>query len=419
LYRHCAGYHRDPVLLALAVSAETDFGRVAGFSRVFRVDQIVSGGAGQRLRRNPIKGPDVIGTSPGIIFALSGEPRSAYYGAHKVAPVTYIDGYSVINLRYQVMPSCCICYTTDQAYLLPSLVSAVQARRYAATAKADVGIYCFGASREVERVFNYVCMAEGIKFFPIPMNAIEGENVMLARLFLTRFTPPEYDQLLYIDGDTQITGCLTPLLELQVPQGRFLAANDPMTFAISGRGKHDVTISGYLSSIGIPSGEATNYFNSGVLRINREGWEELGLGAWNLFQKLRENSRFPDQDALNIVGASRRIPMSLAWNFPIFMRNSRVENIIAPRIYHFMGSPKPWQGVFLPWGVTFYRPYVEVISKYPDLLNYLPVITLQTKIRYVIQQYYKKGLETVKWGLSDKRVRILNYEHNLSALAKL
>ena len=312
------------------------------------------------------------------------------------------------------MPACCICYTTDPGYLLPTFVSAIQARRHAAADKADVAIFSFGADQQTEQAFAIACAAEQIRFFPVPVSSIDGADVMLARLFLSRIVPDEYTQFLYIDGDTQVTGALDQLLDYKVPDGMFLACNDPMTFEISGGdGRQNKNISSYFSSVGIPRERAVNYFNTGVLRINRTGWDEIGLSAWELFVKNQYNSRYPDQDVLNIVGQDRRISMSLAWNFPIFMRNSRVEHKIHPRIYHFMGSPKPWHGVFLPWGESTHRPYIDAIRKYPALTAYLSVMPAPKRFRYFLQQHYKKATETFDWGMGDKRARILKYETEL------
>jgi lipopolysaccharide biosynthesis glycosyltransferase len=312
------------------------------------------------------------------------------------------------------MPSCCVCYTADPGYLLPSLVSAIQARRHTNPTSTDVAIFSFGESSAVAQAFSHACQQEGIKFISVDAGAIDGANAMLARLFLARFVPEQYTQFLYIDGDTQISASLDPLIESPVQPGHFLAATDPMTFTLSGGTRHDRNISEYFSSIGISPGDEKNYFNTGVLRINRDGWDALGQDAWKLFRRHERRSRYPDQDALNIVGGANRIPMSLAWNFPIFMCNSRVEAIIKPRIYHFMGSPKPWHGSFLPWGPEVYRPYVEIIKKYPELRAYLTIMPLHKKLRYVLQQHYKKGLETITWGFSYRRNRILNYEDSVT-----
>lgn len=313
------------------------------------------------------------------------------------------------------MSSCCICYTTDPGYLLPSFVSAIQARRHTSVPKTDVAIYSFGANARIEQAFDRACQAEGIQFVPVSLEVIDGASAMLARLFLDRYVASDYDQFLYIDGDTQITGSLDPLIGYDVPKGQFLAASDPLTFAIPGQAKHDRDISDYFASLGISPGEALKYFNTGVLRINRDGWEALGSAAWSAFQTQQTPSRFPDQDVLNIVGAGQRVAMSLAWNFPIFLCNGGVEEIIQPRIYHFMGSPKPWHGTFLPWSSERYQPYLEIIQKYPELADYLPVMPRWKKFRYVLQQQYKKRLETATWRNSNKRLRILNYEDSFTA----
>jgi lipopolysaccharide biosynthesis glycosyltransferase len=312
------------------------------------------------------------------------------------------------------MPPCCICYTSDPSYLLPTFVSAVQARAAASVEKADVAIISFDADAATERVFKNACDAEGILFVPAASAMIDGANAMLARLFLTRLVPKDYQQLLYIDGDTQIRGSLDALIDAPVPAGHFMAATDPMTFEVAKTGRQNRRVANYFRNIGLPLGQTYSYFNSGVLRISRDGWDEIGQAAWAMFRQKKLSSRFPDQDVLNIVGATRQIPMSLAWNFPIFLRNSRVENTICPIIYHFMGNPKPWQGVFLPWNNEIYKPYVDIVRKYPELASYLRAISGRKRLKYFLQQHYKKQWETFTWGFSARRLRILSYESDLA-----
>ena len=267
------------------------------------------------------------------------------------------------------MPSCCVCYTTDPGYLLPTFVSAMQARQHASAAKADVAIFSIGGDSGSERAFARVCAAEGISFYPVAETAVEGAGAMLARLFLDRIAPDLYQQFLYIDGDTQIAGSLDLLLDADVPKGQFLAVSDPMTFSLRGSNRHARDLTAYFSSLGISVQHQQNYFNSGVIRFNRDGWAEIGRDSWDMFRALRGRSRFPDQDALNLVAMDRRITMSMAWNFPIFLRNAKVEPQIKPRIYHYMGSPKPWHGSFPPWGAAEYEPYLTVVRRYPELAD--------------------------------------------------
>ena len=99
------------------------------------------------------------------------------------------------------------------------------------------------------------------------------------------------------------------------------------------------------------------------------------------------------------------------------MLNAGVVDRIAPRIRHFMGSPKPWHGSFLPWDSSAYHPYREIIVKHPELAPYLPAMSSAKKFRYVFQQHYKRGLETLTWAWNERRDRILNYENSLNGTA--
>jgi lipopolysaccharide biosynthesis glycosyltransferase len=308
------------------------------------------------------------------------------------------------------MPFCCITYITDASYMFPTLVSAMQARYFSSTEQADVIIFCLDLDSSVERVFAPICAAEHIGLMCVNSSAVEGANAMLSRLFLNRFVPARYTQYLYLDGDVQIRGPLNSLIEASVPEGRFLAANDPLTFLLQDGSALSRDLGKHLRSIGLSDNLACSYFNSGVLRINKNGWDVIGESAWTECRKNAKLSRFPDQDVLNLVAGASRIPMSLGWNFPIFMRNSRVEFEINPRIYHFMSNPKPWQGLFPPWTIEAYKPYMRVAQLYPSLAPFYRPLPSHMRHLYQIKQHWKKAVETVSWGFSERRNRILRYE---------
>ena len=308
------------------------------------------------------------------------------------------------------MPSCCVLFTTDQTYLFPTLVSAIQARAHAGADKADVAIFAFGLERDAERDFAPLCAREGILFFTVGIQVLDGASAMLARLFLNRFVPSHYSQYIYLDGDVQIVASIDPLIDCQLESGTFMATNDPMTFMLGESGGDARSFAGNMAAIGLNEIQARSYFNTGVLRINRAGWDEIGRAAWGLCQKHAESFRFPDQDPLNIVGVDRHIPMSLAWNFPIFMCNARVEAQIKPRIYHFMSSPKPWQGAFAPWSRSSHLLYHDMVKRYPILARYYPAFPVAKRMRYFLQQRYKQSTEILTWGFSERRNRILRYE---------
>jgi lipopolysaccharide biosynthesis glycosyltransferase len=311
----------------------------------------------------------------------------------------------------------CIAYTTDSSYMFPTLVSAMQARANTSPSKADVIIYCVDLDSYTEDVFASVCESEGILLVPIPRKLIEGQEAMLARLFLDDFVPSQYTQMLYLDSDVHILGNLDCLIDAKVDPGNFLAANDPLTFLIEDGGQLSRRLGKHLISIGLDREQSLNYFNSGVLRICRNGWGKIGKDAWDQFRKGGHVSRFPDQDALNIAGLGRRQALSLAWNFPVFMRHSRVEEMIKPKIEHFMSNPKPWHGVFPPWKSSAHQPYRRALERYPFLVEFARRMPARQRTAYHLQQRGKQMLETLTWGFSSRRSRILEYEANCHLVA--
>lgn len=307
-------------------------------------------------------------------------------------------------------PDCCIVFTTDHGYLFPTLVGAIQARRYSSADSADVLIFGFGVNSVASETVTEVCEAENITFLPVERGAIDDATPMMARLFLNRFVPESYNQYLYLDGDVQVCGSLDPLLNAHVRPGEFLAVNDPMTFLIKDYGGEDRKADDYISSLGLNQRQNSRYFNSGVLRINRSGWERIGKDAWDLVCKNAVGFRFADQDPLNIVAADCRTAISLKWNFPIFLRNAGVEAFIRPCVYHFMSSPKPWEGVFPPWNANFTKPYSDLLSTYKNLSQLQRKQSLLFGIRYFFQQRYKQMSEKLLWGHGSRQARIMDYE---------
>lgn len=313
-------------------------------------------------------------------------------------------------------PACCVLFTTDSSYLFPTLIGAMQARRHSSPDKADVTIFCVDLEPEADAIFRPICEKEGVGLQSIASATIEGQTAMMARLFLNRFVPPEYTQYLYMDGDIQVHASLDPLIDAEVPPGHFMASNDVMTFLLQDRGRLSRDLRAHMQSLDLTDAEALRYFNSGVLRIAREGWGELGEQAWKYFQHSGTNRRFPDQDALNVVGQHRRLPMPIAWNYPVFLNNARVVEQVQPRVVHFMSSPKPWEGAFAPWTRAECEPYREAIRAYPRLRKYQQGMSLRRRSVYRLQQQVKRCIETVSWGLSARRQRLLDYESSCALL---
>ncbi len=308
------------------------------------------------------------------------------------------------------MINSCVVFTTDPHYLYPTVVAAHSARAHTVAATADILILCFGATGEVEREFDEICQDFGIRFLNLQWEAIEGSSAMMARLFLDRLLPGHYRSVLYLDSDILVTGSLMPLLDCELPAGAFLAANDPTAFAVDGPDRLAKNLRAHLASLGLGPDQAREYFNSGVLRFDRDGWDAIGMAAWRWFRQNRFSSRFPDQDAINIVGREHRLRLSLRWNFPAFLRNVGVEPSVQPRVHHFMSAPKPWQGNFAPWGCRFSAAYQEPLRRFPRLAPHVDRLSAAASIRYSFQQRAKQIAESVTWGMSQRKTRILEYE---------
>jgi lipopolysaccharide biosynthesis glycosyltransferase len=168
----------------------------------------------------------------------------------------------------------------------------------------------------------------------------------------------------------------------------------------------------YFLSIGLPDAGLDRYFNSGVLRASRQDWASIGKECLALVRTRGERFRFPDQDALNLCCGSRRLPMSLKWNFPIFLLNSGVQRSLRPAIYHFMSNPRPWQGSFAPWGRSWHAPYPRLIAQHPELARFLGPLPISRRIKYTVQQRFKQLAERRRYRRPDIQARIAAIEQD-------
>lgn len=301
----------------------------------------------------------------------------------------------------------CICYAVDPGFLFPAVASALQLRRVLLDSIADILIFVIGTNSVVQRDFGDICASNDILLKSIPSETLDGHSGLYANLFLDRFVPDVYTQIIYVDADVQFWGQITDFIEIMVPEGQFFATVDPMTFEMDGPGRRSRDLQTYMNGLGISRSKQT-YFNTGVMYINRVGWNELSKEALSFLIKRPGLCRFYDQSALNAVASTRHKPLSLRWNFPIFFRNFLVEGDIVPTIYHFMSQPKPWHGSFPPWDITFTRPYAAALRSAPHLAAYVNKLSPLNWARYTAQQQIKRIEERISW--SRRREEILRYE---------
>ena len=307
------------------------------------------------------------------------------------------------------VPRAC-CYTVDEGYLLPTLLSASQVRRTLPRAAADVVVVCFGPATELTAAAEALCSREGLRFLSVPKSILEGAPMLCARFFLPAVLEPHYRDIVYIDGDTQVAGSLEPLVAHPVAPGEILAAPDPMAVMIDSDKAPWPARRAYFDRLGVPARRRGRYFNSGVLRFHRNDWEAVGRDCLRLCAAEGDAFAFRDQDALNIVVGDHHRPISFRWNFPPFFMNFGGEAGIAPRIYHFMSNPRPWQGAFPPWGRAWHDPYVSFLAGNPAFARSMARLGRLRTAKYAAQQRYKRHVEARLWGTPAVQSRIAEME---------
>jgi lipopolysaccharide biosynthesis glycosyltransferase len=308
----------------------------------------------------------------------------------------------------------CICYSTDRGYLYPTFLSALQARAQSREDQASVCIVAIDLDAPTETLFRSACARENILFIPISRERIRGLKSTFCRLFLDELLPPEFDRILYIDGDTQIRGSLDDLLDTPLGSMQVMGASDPMAFLATEDSKIGRELRTYMFGLGFTPQQLGSYFNAGVLYAGREGWAALSAASLRFFEDHRALCKFLDQSALNAVSRLQHVPMSLRWNFPAFLMNCNVEAQIRPVIYHFMSNPRPWNGSFPPWTKDFVDPYIEMEKNFPEIAAFRPAFSSRQYIRYHLQQRYKKVMETVTWRWTSRRRALIDYEAQTS-----
>ncbi len=262
---------------------------------------------------------------------------------------------------------------------------------------ADVVIFNVGERGAEARAVEAAAQCSEILVVTVNPDVMEGMHIMLARLFFARFAPETYQKFMYIDADTQICQSLDPLFQYDLAPDRFLASRDPMVLLNDpctniGR-QHRM----HWADIGMLETDYANYLNSGVIVANRESWDSIGRIAIELFKKTPDRYKFRDQDVINLVGRDQVDIMSFRWNFPGLLMGRGYEEIIQPHVYHFMSDPRPWQGPFPPWGLSWHNPYLKLEKKHPELARFRLKLSRHRYLKYVVRQRYM-GIMKGAWN---------------------
>jgi lipopolysaccharide biosynthesis glycosyltransferase len=272
-------------------------------------------------------------------------------------------------------PVFALAFCSDQYMELPLLVAATSAMKHIST-NFDVHVYLMLSSIDekgtvrIRKVLDRVGRQYSLTILPPPDDAVfhsfrpfYGTYTAYYRLVLPDLIPD--DRFLYLDTDTVTGTDLSRLatIDMQgyamgfVVQAKMGTALERKFFLELGNGKDDPA------------------FNSGVMLVDSKKWK-----AQQCFPRLMEFCRkYPDallaadQTALNALFSRSCFRLD-----PLF--NVRLSTIVrddlpAEGIYHFVGSPKPWD-IF----GNLFHPYSRMWNEYRKSAG-IGVLTLNPYIQ--------------------------------------
>jgi lipopolysaccharide biosynthesis glycosyltransferase len=159
------------------------------------------------------------------------------------------------------------------------------------------------------------------------LKPFHGNRTPYYRLFLPDLVPA--DRLLYIDSDVVSAMDVAPLVPFQMSHAcAFVPAG------VTGRYiEREV-----FAKIGLPPD--TPAFNSGVMLFDLKAWREhkLGAQALDFCRKYQEY----DQTGLIALSAGRFDALDDRYNVALYTTTKLEDARAYPGLYHFVGSPKPW-----------------------------------------------------------------------------
>jgi lipopolysaccharide biosynthesis glycosyltransferase len=237
----------------------------------------------------------------------------------------------------------------DRAFVEPACVLIASIVANAAVPDADIVVYGMGLSGSdrdrlcessgamADRlsILDLDFAAQRLKRLPVSLTV--PSVVAYARMLVPEALPHRASRLLYLDSDIVVIDSLRPLFEMSLDGAVLAALPDPLAPWV------DLSFrSGVLK---LPKPEF--YFNSGVLLIDVDAWEqaEVTEKAFEFCDQLKPGTRllYPDQDVLNSVLAARWLPLDRRWNYFLIEEGMSLQRFLSDAaIVHFASGKKPW-----------------------------------------------------------------------------
>lgn len=204
------------------------------------------------------------------------------------------------------------------------------------------------------------------EYLDFEFDTLGWNQVILARLFMSKILPESVDKILYMDADTIVRGSLKELWELDL-QGKTLGMCIEPT--VNRRRKNELGL------------ETKYYYNSGVLLVDLKRWRQIKAEELmvNFYRERNGNLFAPDQDIINGALKDEICPILPKYNFcniyyqyPYWFLCKLVKPLeyISERefedsvnhsvIIHFLGEERPWRKGNTHKYQDDYKKYLEM-----------------------------------------------------------
>ncbi len=293
-----------------------------------------------------------------------------------------------------------ICFVTDRTLLIPTLIATWTLLKRISRAP-QIHFWGNGLTKaDWEKVERVMATCPEAVLLPYQLDGDEltdargpsaSQHVSAAamgRLFIPRKLT---GRILYIDGDTQVTGDVAPLFDLDMGGKPLGAVRDFVMTKLARRGhgrsaRKRRMVERCQRLIGHDS--VCSYVNSGVLLIDTDAIRANPALIAGMEDIVRA-SAYPlgDQDHINHVFSGQIAYLNPSWNAswgraarqclfaPQAHANTAETQNDAPRIVHFHGPRKPWKSARLDfWSARFratqaYRAELRsFLGRFPDLV---------------------------------------------------
>ena len=308
-----------------------------------------------------------------------------------------------------IMRQAC-CFTVDENFILPAIVSAISVKQFLKSQPIDVIILLAKCNSELIKYSEAICLENDIILKTFDRALLEGLGLVFGRFIISKTIAEFYDKIIYLDSDIQAEGSLTPLFQVDLSNDQVAQVIDPMSLLFKAAPRFAKSNLSALRRQGFTERNLSRYYNGGLILASGSGWITLSEKCFTLAKTSKTDFRFYDQDIINLVMNGNQIPLSFNWNYPVFFDNCGLDVIKAPNIKHFMSNPRPWDGPFLPWGHKGYKIYADFAEKYPKLATSLTPFSGRKKLKYYLQQLVKRQIDGFIWDRREIRSAILDYE---------